>query len=148
MQRGSATAERIAADAGAMRKRLIARIHVGRKELVLVEDSYRAILARITGQDSSAKLSVKQLRDVVAEFERLGLKSPRKPSGKPHVRKVFALWKAMAPHLRDPSREALRSFVSRQTGVADPEWLSPAQANKVTEALKAWAKRMEAGDAG
>lgn len=126
-----------------LRRALIARVHVARKELALTEESYRAVLARITGRESAAALDLAQLRAVIQEFERLGLKPLVKRSPKPHVRKVFALWAAMKPHLSDPSREALRAFVKRQTGVADPEWLTPAQANQVTEGLKAWRVREE-----
>lgn len=127
-----------------LRTSLIARVQMARKELALAEDSYRAILFRITGMDSAGKLDLAQLRAVIQEFERLGLKKRVKPSGKPHVRKVFALWTALKPHLENPTREALRAFVKRQTGVDNPEWLSPAQANAVTEALKAWQRRVEA----
>jgi predicted DNA-binding transcriptional regulator YafY len=72
-----------------------------------------------------------------------GKKPAFKPSSKAHVRKVFAVWKAMCdagiPDNR--TRAGLVAFVKRQTGVDDPEWLTPDQANKVTEGLKAWAKR-------
>lgn len=129
---------------GEFRRALIARVHVAKKQLALTDDSYRAILARITGQDSAAGLDIAQLRAVIQEFERLGLKPHARPSPKPHVRKVFALWTRLGPHLADPGRDALRAFVQRQTGVADPEWLTPVQANSVTEALKAWVGRMEA----
>lgn len=127
-----------------LRRALIARVHVARKELALTEESYRAVLARVTGRDSAADLDLAQLRAVIQEFERLGLKPLVKRSPKPHVRKVFALWAAMKPHLADPSRDALRAFVKRQTGVDNPEWLTPLQANQVTEGLKAWREREEA----
>jgi len=127
------------------RKSLLARIHIARKELALQEDSYRAILRRIAGQDSASAIDDAGLRKVIKEFERLGLKprARRPASGKPHVRKVFALWTSMRDLVRDPSPAALRVFVQRQTGVADPEWLSPAQANAVIEGLKAWRARLE-----
>lgn len=126
------------------RRGLIARVHVARKELALAEESYRAILLRVAGQDSAAAIDDGGLRRVIAEFERLGLKPHRRASGKEHVRKVWALWGSMRALVTDPSREALRSFVRRQTGVADPEWLDGAQANKVIEGLKAWRKRLRA----
>jgi phage gp16-like protein len=127
-----------------MRKPLLARVHMAKKELALTDESYRAMLTRVTGRSSAADLTIMQLKEVLKDFERLGLKPHHKPSGKPHVRKVIALWTAMKPHLTDPSRNALRAFVQRQTGVNEPEWLTPAQANQVTEALKAWLAREEA----
>jgi phage gp16-like protein len=131
-----------------MRTALIARIHVAKKELALVDDSYRAILLRVTGRDSCTLMDFPQLRAVIQEFERLGVKPLFKPSGKPHVRKVFKLWAELKPYLRTPSREALTAFVKRQTGVDNPEWLTAEQANTVTEALKAWKAREEARHAG
>lgn len=139
MQPGDATVKR-----RPERNVLVARVHCARKELALTEDSYRDLLRRVTGKTSCSALDPAQLRAVLVEFERLGLKPRPRLSGKAHVRKIFALWAALKPHLENPSREALRAFVLRQTGVADPEWLSPAQANQVTEGLKAWQRRMEA----
>lgn len=125
------------------RRGLLARVHIARKELALHEDSYRAILARVAGQDSASAIDDAGLKRVIAEFERLGLKPARRPiSKKPHVRKVFAIWSSMRELVRDPSPAGLRAFVARQTGVADPEWLGPAQANAVTEGLKAWRARL------
>jgi phage gp16-like protein len=134
-------------EAYTLRRPLLARVHVARKELALAEDSYRSILIRLTGHSSAADLGVAELKEVLREFTRLGLRPHRKLSSKPHVRKIYALWVSMKPYLTDPSREALRAFVARQTGVADPEWLTAAQANKVTEGLKAWKRREEVGDA-
>lgn len=127
------------------RRGLLARVHIARKELALHDDSYRAILHRVAGQESASAIDDAGLKRVIAEFERLGLKprAHRPASSKAHVRKVWALWGSMRAQLRDPSPAALRAFVRRQAGVADPEWLNPAQANKVTEALKAWRARLD-----
>jgi phage gp16-like protein len=132
---------------------LIRKLHVAKREMALTDDSYQAILVRITGKDSSRVMTVAELDAVMREFKRLGFSAKPKVviSDKLHVRKVFAIWTDMAPLLRDPSRTALRSFVKRQTGVDDPNFLDVTQAGRVTEALKAWSKRerakqMEAAD--
>lgn len=122
----------------------IAKVHIARKEMGLDEASYRAVLARVTGRDSAGGCTDAQLDAVLEEFKRLGwvTKTKRPPlSKKPHVRLIWALWGQLRPGLRDGSATALRSFCARQTGVSDPEWLDGAQANRVTEALKAWIKR-------
>lgn len=136
-----------------MRRARLAKIHIARKQMAMEEDSYRALLHRITGQDTAAALDIVQLDAVLAEFRRLGFHggAPRRwrpAAQKPHVRKVFALWHALKPFLHDDSDAALRAFVRRQTrsdlhpdGVSDPGWLAPEEANKVTEGLKAWLKR-------
>lgn len=138
----------------AHRRARLAKIHIAKKALAMEDDSYRALLRRITGIDTSSALEIAQLDLVLAEFKRLGFHDApdarryRRAAHHPHVRKVYALWWALKPMLRDGSDAALRSFVRRQTrsdltpdGVSSPDFLNPEQANKVTEGLKAWLKR-------
>ena len=125
----------------------LAKVHIARKEMGLDDATYRGVLLRVTGATSSAACDDKALDALLEEFQRLGWapKTKRPPlSQKPHVRKVWALWGQLKPHLRDGSPTALRSFVKRMTGIGDPEWLDAAQANTVTEGLKAWLKRVQA----
>ena len=129
---------------------MLAKVHIAKKELGLADDNYRAIMRRVTGKASSGVCSDIELQQLLAEFKRLGWKpktngaaSGTKKSGKPHVRKVYALWGELdrAGALHDGSRGALQAFVQRQTGVASPEWLMAPQANQVTEGLKAMLAR-------
>lgn len=130
-----------------MSKALLAKVHIAKKELKLVDESYRAILARVTGKDSAASCDVHQLEAILAEFRRLGWK-PKTAVGsaysnRPYVRKVYAVWReaGQVGAVTSASKDALRAFVRRQTGKDAPEFLSPAQANSVTEALKAMIAR-------
>ena len=140
---------------------MLAKVHIAKKEIGLDDETYRAILKRITGKDSSKGLGGLQLIAGLDEFKRLGWQPkpakakpgsqrPRPESDKPHVRKVFAIWtdmcKAGIPVIAN--RAGLIAFVQRMTkteqrpgGLSDPEWLSPEDANKVVEGLKAWRKR-------
>lgn len=129
------------------RRRQIAQIQIARKDLAMDEGTYRAVLVRVTGERSLTQLDLSGLERVVAEMRRLGfMPSGKRPVSKqPHVRKVYAIWTSMASLLEDSSRAALRSFVLRQTGVASPDWLDGAQANKAIEGLKAWRARLAAG---
>ena len=129
---------------------MLAKVHIAKKELGLADDNYRAIMRRVTGKASSGACSDIELHQLLAEFKRLGWKpkmngaaSAAGKSGKPHVRKVYALWGELhrAGALRDGSRRALQAFVQRQTGVSSPEWLTSPQANQVTEGLKAMLAR-------
>jgi phage gp16-like protein len=124
----------------------LAKIHIGKKQLGLTEVDYRLLLERITGLRSAAGMSENQRIAVLAEMQRLGFKaapSATKKSPHAHVRKVFALWGDAGRKglLENNSRHALIAFVKRQTGVADPNWLTPDAANKVTEGLKAMIAR-------
>lgn len=132
-----------------MRSPMLAKVHIARKELALEEEDYRAILQRVCGKPSSSGCSDTELDRLLTEFKRLGWKPRSKGflghSDKPHVRKVFALWKELgrAGVLTDGSRKALHAFVKRQTGVAAAEWLTAADASKVTEGLKAMQRRQK-----
>lgn len=135
---------------------LLSKIHVAKAQMGLSDAEYRAVLARVAGVDSAARLDERGRILVLAEFKRLGW-TPRpnsagkdgKPSAKPHVRKVVALWGALerSGALRDASRRALDAFVRRQTGIASVAWLTADDANKVIEGLKAMAARAGKGAA-
>ncbi|GBR09446.1 gp16 family protein [Gluconobacter frateurii] len=130
------------------RKGRYARLSIARKQLCLDEDAYRDRLERETGKRSAKDMTIAEMDKVLAGFKRDGFR-PSPPKGKPtssrpEVRKVFALWKELAPCLRSGgSRESLRAFVKRMVGVDDPNFLSGAQAGVVIEALKAWGERVE-----
>lgn len=123
------------------RNPLLAKIHIAKKDLQLDDDVYRAVLMRVTGKTSSAKLSDAAKTKVLREFQRMGWKpkpTQRKRSSKPFVRKIFALWGELKKVgiWREQDVASLRVFVEKTTGVADPEWLTWKQARGVIEALK------------
>jgi phage gp16-like protein len=124
----------------------LAKIHIGKKQLGLAEDDYRDLLERVTGHRSSAAMSEGQRQAVLSEMQRLGFKAApaaKNKSPHAHVRKVFAVWGDMVRkgQLRQPDKAALHSFCERQTGIKNAEWLSPEQASKVVEGLKAMQRR-------
>lgn len=142
------------ASAAAQRNAALAKIHVARKDLAMHEDSYRAMLLRVTRQESAGRCDLAQLDAVLAEFRRLGWQERKgKRGGRPtagnQVELIQALWDSMAKLVEDPSQDALRAFCARQTktaanplGVSAPEFLKADQANKVIEGLKAWRGRL------
>jgi phage gp16-like protein len=133
------------------RRRRLGIVHIAKVQLGLDDDAYRALLQRVTGKRSARSLSEGELGRVIDEMRSKGFTPKRSTarSDKRHVRLIFALWNELraAGKLREPERSALRSFVRRMTGVEDPEWLSPKQANVVIEALKAWLRRKETNHA-
>ena len=137
------------------RRAMIAKIHIGKKDLGLDDDTYRAILERVTGHRSARDCTDKHLTDVLAELGAKGFKASagtgRTASKKSWVRKIWAIWGDIAPLLPDANEAALRGFVTRQTkspknpnGIANPEWLSPAEGNKVIAGLQGWLGRLRA----
>jgi phage gp16-like protein len=131
---------------------MIAKIHLAKKQLALTEDSYRDVLRRITGLDSSADMRADQLDAVLREFARLGWK-PRpamKRCAAPQVRMIYAVWKDIVRLKGSGDAAGLRSFVQRQTktlvnpqGISSPEFLDAEMGARVLEGLKAWRARLQ-----
>lgn len=134
----------------------IKAIHASRRQVPGLEDdeTWRDFLAQITGERSIRAMSAAARQKVLTALRQRGAKGgaarPFRPSDKPHVRKVFAIWGAMcrAGIPGNPTRAGLRAFVARMTvsadrpdGIGNPEWLGPEDAAKITEALKAWERR-------
>lgn len=128
------------------------KIQIGKKQLRLTDDDYRAILLRVTGKDSSTKCGPSDLEAVLEEFKRLGWKPKR--TGKPmsqnaQVLMAQAIWKDIDGMLAVGGPSALRAFVERQTkdkahphGVSALEFCNSQQLNKVIEGLKPWKARL------
>lgn len=145
-------------------KRLLKIVQVGRRELGLDEEDYRALLESVTGARSAKGLSVAQLDAVITAMKGLGFKvkggaqvnGRRSPPSSakvqaPEVRKIRAIWITLFQDgfVRDGSDDALCSYIKRMTananggaGIARPEWITSEQAGRVLEALKRWHGRL------
>ncbi|WP_154124185.1 gp16 family protein [Grimontia hollisae] len=145
------------------RKRLIQLIHVGKRELQLDDDTYRALLSRETGKASCSTMKIAELDKVLAAMERQGFKrqkkgkavasgkrySPKSKGYRTEVHKIRAIWITMAKQgfVRDGSETALDAYVRRMTsrskgkGVDAVAWLKDDQAYMVLESLKRWHRR-------
>jgi phage gp16-like protein len=152
-QQGKTLATAIEANAAVMRQ----KVQIGRKQLGLADEDYRAILLRVTGHTTSTACNVRELDALLREFARLGFKPApvRKFSPKAQVRMIHAIYADIQPLLAVGGPEALRSFVRRQTksdahphGIDAPEFLDAEQATKVVEGLKAWRTRLRRSQGG
>ena len=128
----------------------LAKIHIAKKDLALDDDTYRALLTRVTGKSSSGKMSDQERANVLVELKRLGWKPQigsrtrfRKASSNPHIRKVWALGRELDKrgYWSLPWKQGLKAFVKKETGIDDPDWLDTKQATKIIEALKAIVRR-------
>jgi phage gp16-like protein len=151
----SAAADSPPRTALAERARLAAMraVQVGRRTLAIDEDDWRALCERVTGERSTRAMSGTALAELRKELERLGWTPEAHGGGgrwrpkakQPHQRKVYALWGELKRRglWRVSSVDSLRQFVIRTTGggAQAVEWLTPEQANKVIEAMKAIAAR-------
>lgn len=118
-------------------------IHVARRQLGLDDDTYRAVLIRVTGKSSSGDMTEAERQAVLQEFERLGFRKTSKGSRKPlegrFAKKLQALWIAAynLGVVRNRDDRALNAFVKGRTGLDDVRFLhQPARAERPIEALK------------
>lgn len=143
------------------RARLIKLIHVARRELQMLDDDYRMMLANMPalgGRTSSADLSIKGLELVLAALKARGFKIKIKPvkaaaprpraqsiplADDPQSKLIRHLWLELhtAGAVRDPSERALAAYVCRIAKIEALQWLNTQQASIVIETLKKWLAR-------
>lgn len=132
----------------------LAQIHIAKKALAMSDDSYRGLLVRITGKDSTQHMSLTERSNILVEFKRLGWsqkpKRQHKQYAQPLSRKLIMQWRDLyeSGHVTNKSNAALEAWIKGETGKSNPDWLDKAEANRLVEALKAWGKRRvkEAGE--
>ncbi len=136
---------------------MIAKVHLGAKELGLDEDTRRELMARVTGKRSAAEMTPTELGRVLDEYRARGwrpgqrtVRKPapvarpsRQPADHPVARKARALWLSLHQlgAIRDPSETALETFARRQAGCAAMRFMDQGQGFKLIEGLKAIAER-------
>jgi len=146
------------------RQGLIRLVHVAKRDLALDDETYRAMLVAVTGEASSADLSVPQLQRVLDHMKRSGFtvrhKSPKdRPRDSAHPpgelsrriaqdaqsKKIRALWLSLHDMgaVRDCSEAALGAYVKRITHCDALQWLDADQASRVIETLKKWQFRIQ-----
>lgn len=141
------------------RRAMLAKIHLGAKELGLREDERRDVLERLTGHRSAGDCTDAQLDQVLAHFRTLGWKAKpaaqpaarsgaapkprRQPATSPVAMKARAMWLSLwnLGVVRQSSEAALEAFAKRQLGVDRLQWADEGQAYRLIEALKAMAER-------
>jgi phage gp16-like protein len=114
-----------------------------KRELGLDEPDYRAMLERVTGQNSLRAMDGGQLGRVIEDMKAKGAGGKKKLGG-PYGGKLQALWISgwNLGVVRNASNEALLAFVKGQTGIDHTRFLrSSADARKAVEALKGWLAR-------
>lgn len=138
------------------RQRFYTLLQVGKAQLGMGEDDYRAFLAgqgatAQAGRVSATTLSVPQLAAAVEAMRALGFEPVSRRGSvarigdwrRARVKKITALWCALADAgvVRDRSEAAMVKWCSGVTRVARLEWANSAQLNLCIEGLKRWADR-------
>ncbi|MDD2721630.1 MAG: regulatory protein GemA [Gallionella sp.] len=139
-----------------IKRREIAQIHIAKQQLCLDDETYRAMLWSIARVKSASDLDFAGRKKVLDHLKACGFKvrhtgkasgSKIKPSRAlaeyPEAKKIRALWIMLHAlgAVKNPSEEALASYVKRMTRVDALQWITGAQAEMVIESLKKWAMR-------
>jgi hypothetical protein len=119
------------------RAKLIQLIHIGRAKVGMSAGDYRILLADVSGKESCANMTMRELERVLKALRALGFTAagnrvPDKAS-EYQLRYINLLWRACA---RVKTDAALGSFVERITGTAGALLLSKQNARKVILALR------------
>ena len=126
------------------RRAMIAKIKIAQKALAMNDDSYRALLTRVTGKDSAAALEKREMEAVLREMQRLGWK-PVNPQGtRPRVAsekdrtlaKIGAILKELNLSWNYAHGMAKAMFARERV-----EWLDAVELHKLMQALAVYQRR-------
>ncbi len=125
---------------------LLAKIHIGKKELKLDDATYQALLQRIIGTDSCAGQSKEALQNVVDEMRRLGWKPKAAHGTTPNVSadkrkllgKIGAILADQKLHWNYAHGTAKKMFKRERV-----EWLTAAEMRKLVAALSKHQQRQQ-----
>jgi len=125
------------------RQKLIQLIHVGKNNLALSDDAYRAILLGASGKNSCADMTIPELEKVMKAIKRAGFTFCKHlPLRKEEIGKatrdqleyIKGMWELAAIY---KTEKALNAFIRRVAKVDDIRFLDVQGAQKVILALRA-----------
>lgn len=130
------------------RKGLIAKIHIGKSQLQMDNDSYRALLYRTAKKSSCTEMTVIELEAVLKEMKRLGFTPKRAGTGrKPSVAKsktaLLSKIEAILADLR-LSWSYAEGMAKQMFGRKKIEWLNVIETQKLLQALIYHQRRQQA----
>mgnify|MGYP001530619534 CR=1 FL=1 len=116
---------------------LVRTIQTGRRKLGMDDETYRALLADVSGGKTSSK---DQLKEVLRRMREAGFRSATDPQ----LRKIKSLWLSMYDEgvVRSKSDQAIAAYVRRITKKAVNQ-CTVKDLQRVIETLKQWIDRVE-----
>ncbi|MDO6419368.1 regulatory protein GemA [Amphritea sp. 2_MG-2023] len=130
------------------RKAAIVQIHIAKKQLGLDDETYRQMLAVLTGKNSCAQMTINELKWVISHLKKCGFKNkPQTYGQRPNpgasrralMNKVEALLADNGLHWNYAHSMAAHMFK-----VEKVDWLDPHQLHKLVAALEINARRQAA----
>lgn len=129
------------------RQRLLALIHLAKRDLGLDEGTYRELLRNTTGKESAKEMTMVELARALDRLRSSGFGARKRHQVRqgetPLERKARAIWRFLHQigATRSQSEASLGAYCKRIAGVDRVEWLSSEQEKLVIESLKRWAMR-------
>jgi len=119
------------------RRGLLAKVHIAKKELGIIDDDYRGILGREFGVTSSAALADRELESLVDYFKSKGWRPqksdpPEADKGQRQEAQVAALRGRVRQEAEDMGMEArrLRALTRKICGMDFADWCTDVNALK------------------
>lgn len=130
-----------------VRKSLMAKIHIGKNQLGLDEDTYRQLLLNTTGKNSCAAMTEDELHKVLGEMMKKGFKvrssfwgnrAVPRDDKKIYLAKITAL---LAKH--GLTKEYADGIAKKAFKVTFVHWLQPWQLKKVVQMLAVYDRKQQ-----
>jgi hypothetical protein len=123
------------------RKKLIQLVHIGKAQLGMDDDTYRALLIGVCGKDSAAAMTERQLAAVLKVMRKSGFAAPARRvqaieqgrATQAQLEYIKGMWAACA---RNKSDAALLAFVARIAHVKSLRFLTVRTAQAVILAIR------------
>lgn len=134
------------------RQRDLAKIHIGRKQLGMDDQTYRELLRSVAGVESAADLDAQGRGKVLAHLAKSGFKTSSKPgrgfAGKPDFKKLegtgkLAMIRKIEAYLAEAKRpwSYAHGMAKRMFKVERVQWCGPGQLHRIISALEYDARR-------
>ena len=132
----------------AARRKDLARIHLGKKQVGLDDEAYRDLLKSLTGKISAAALNFRERNQVITALETLGAKSPAKAfPGRPAPQRggKDALIQKIEAQLTEAKRPwaYAHAMAKRMFQVDQVHWCDADQLRRIVAALNYDARRQK-----
>ena len=140
--------------ADALTPKHFAIIRVAKEQVGMSEGDYRAILSRLTGQETAKALNPDTFKRLMAHFETMGFRSTamkkdarRKPgkASEAQIRKISQLWAEFTDGTGTDT--GLRHWMEKRGYGSSVTWLESDAARKVIAALMNMVDRKQVKDA-
>lgn len=127
------------------RKRLIAKIHIGKNELKLDEETYRQLLQGLTGKASCSLMTASELVGVLKALQRRGFQvrskfKEKRPAPRADRAKYLAKITALLAKHNLPTTYADK-IAKQAFGIDFVHWLEVWQLRKVVQMLAVYDRR-------